>query len=300
MWRSKTFGPLMPLRAVSRDQKDLVMQSTTMNHRTVTALFHNRENANLAIEELVRAGIPRSAVRLTPETDVSSANETRTSSYDAARDEKGFWASLADMFMPDEDRYTYAEAMNRGSIMVTATVDEAQAETAEAVLERHGTVNVDESVESWRKEGWSGYSSASGTAQSAQAATSQAVQEVEERLRVGKRQVNSGRVKVRSYVIERPVSESVNLHSETVQVERRPVDRAVGAGEDAFKERTIEAQATSEEAVVAKEARVTGEVLVRKEGSDRTETVKDKVRSTKVDVDDERRSGTTRPGSKGA
>ena len=276
------------------------MQSTTMKHRTVTALFHNRADANRAIEELVGAGISRSAVRLTPETDVSSANETRTSSYDATRDEKGFWASLADMFMPDEDRYTYAEAMNRGSIMVTATVDEAQAETAEAVLERHGTVNVDESVEFWRKEGWSGYSGASGTAQRAQAGTSQAVQEVEERLRVGKRQVNSGRVKVRSYVIEKPVSESVNLHSETVQVERRPVDRAVGVGEDAFKERTIEAQATSEEAVVAKEARVTGEVLVRKEGSDRTETVKDKVRSTKVDVEDERRSGTTSPSGRGA
>jgi len=271
-----------------------------MNHRTVTALFDNRADANRAIEELVRAGISRSAVRLTPETDVSSAKETRTSSYDAARDEKGFWASLAGMFMPDEDRYTYAEAMNRGSIMVSATVDEAQAETAEALLERHGTVNVDESVESWRKEGWSGYSAASGSGQMAQEGTSQALQEVEERLRVGKRQVNSGRVKVRSYVIEKPVSESVNLHSETVQVERRPVDRAVGAGEDAFKERTIEAQATSEEAVVAKEARVTGEVLVRKEGSDRTETVKDKVRSTKVDVDDERRSGTTRPGSRGA
>jgi stress response protein YsnF len=107
-------------------------------------------------------------------------------------------------------------------------------------------------------------------------------------------------VRVRSYVIERPVSESVNLHSETVQVERRPVDRAIGAGEDAFQERTIEAQATSEEAVVAKEARVTGEVLVRKEGSDRTETVKDKVRSTKVDVDDERRTGTTNPRGRGA
>src|SRR4051794_22090588 len=300
MWRSKSFACSCRRGRCHVTKRISFMQSTTMKHRTVTALFHNRADANRAIEELVGAGISRSAVRLSPETDISSANETRTSSYDAARDEKGFWASLADMFMPDEDRYTYAEAMNRGSIMVSATVDEAQAETAEAVLERHGTVNVDESVESWRKEGWSGYSGASGAAQRAQAGTSQAVQEVEERLRVGRRQVNSGRVKVRSYVIEKPVSESVNLHSETVQVERRPVDRAGGVGEDAFKERTIEAQATSEEAVVAKEARVTGEVLVRKEGSDRTETVKDKVRSTKVDVEDERRSGTTSPSGRGA
>jgi uncharacterized protein (TIGR02271 family) len=285
----------MPLMR-SHHPKGLVMD-TAMNSRTVTALFHNREDATRAIEELVRAGISRHDIRLTPEKDVSPASEPTTSSYDTARDEKGFWASLADLFMPDEDRYTYAEAMNRGSIMVSAKVTEAQAETAEAILDRDGTINVDESVESWRKEGWSGYSAPSAAAQ---AGTSQTVPEVEERLRVGKRQVNSGRVRVRSYVVERPVSESVNLHSETVQVERRPVDRAIGAGEDAFKERTIEAQATSEEPVVAKEARVTGEVLVRKEGSDRTETVKDKVRSTKVDVDDDKRTGTTNPLGRGA
>src|SRR5215218_515341 len=273
---------------------------TAMNSRTVTALFHNREDATRAIDELVRAGISRADIRLTPEKDVSPASEPTTSSYDTARDEKGFWASLADLFMPDEDRYTYAEAMNRGSIMVTATVSEAQAETLEEILDRDGTINVDESVESWRKEGWSGYSAPGATGQRAQAGTSETVPEVEERLQVGKRQVNSGRVRVRSYVVERPVSESVNLHSETVQVERRPVDRAIDAGEDAFTERTIEAQATSEEPVLAKEARVTGEVLVRKEGSDRTETVKDKVRSTKVDVDDERRTGTTNPLGRGA
>jgi uncharacterized protein (TIGR02271 family) len=273
---------------------------TVTKRRTVTALFHNRQDATRAIEDLERAGISRADVRLTPENDVSLASEQGTSSYDADRDEKGFWASLADMFMPDEDRYTYAEAMNRGSIMVSATVTEVQAETAEAILDRDGTINVDESVEAWRKEGWSGYSAPSAPEQRSQSGTSQSIPEVEEQLRVGKRQVNSGRVRVRSYVVERPVSESVNLHSETVQVERRPVDRAIDAGEDAFTERTIEAQATSEEPVVAKESRVTGEVLVRKEGSDRTETVKDRVRSTKVDVDDDRRSETTNPIRRGA
>lgn len=51
-------------------------------------------------------------------------------------------------------------------------------------------------------------------------------------------------------------------------------------------ERTIEAVPTSEEAVVSKEARVTGEVLVRKQASDRTETVTGEVRSTKAGVED--------------
>lgn len=95
-------------------------------------------------------------------------------------------------------------------------------------------------------------------------------------------------MKVRSYVIETPVQEDVRLRSETVHVERRPVDRALEAGENAFQDRTIEATATSEEAVVSKEARVTGEVLLKKDVGERVETVTDKVRSTKVEVEDNR------------
>ena len=51
---------------------------------------------------------------------------------------------------------------------------------------------------------------------------------VEERLRVGKRDVGLGRVRVRSYVVEEPVSADVRLREERVEVERRPVDRPLG------------------------------------------------------------------------
>jgi len=92
-------------------------------------------------------------------------------------------------------------------------------------------------------------------------------------------------------VIETPVTEQVSLHSETVHVERRPVNRPIAAGDEAFRERTIEATATSEEAVIAKEARVTGEVVVKKDATDRTKTVTDTVRSTRVEVEDNRSAG---------
>jgi uncharacterized protein (TIGR02271 family) len=111
---------------------------------------------------------------------------------------------------------------------------------------------------------------------------------VEERLRVGKRETAHGRVRIRSYVVETPVQEQVTLHEERVQVDRRPVDRPVGAADDVFRERTIEATETSEEAVVSKEARVKEEVVVRKQAEERTETVRDTVRQTKVEVEDER------------
>jgi stress response protein YsnF len=103
-------------------------------------------------------------------------------------------------------------------------------------------------------------------------------------------------VRVRSYVVETPVEEQVTLREERVAVERRPADRALGDAEQAFQERTIEAEERAEEAVVSKEARVTEEVVVRKEAEQRTETISDTVRSTEVEVDDERTSrgtGTT-------
>ena len=111
---------------------------------------------------------------------------------------------------------------------------------------------------------------------------------VEERLRVGKRDVNLGRVRVRSYVVEEPVSEDVRLREDRVEVERRPVDRALEGDEAAFVDRTIEAEERAEEAVVSKDARVTEEISLRRESQERTETVSDTVRRTEVEVEDDR------------
>jgi len=121
----------------------------------------------------------------------------------------------------------------------------------------------------------------------------------EEELHVGKREVGHGRVRIRSRVIERPVSEQVTLREERVDVERRPVSgeyREGAVGGDPFQERTIEVEERGEEAVVSKEARVVEEVVVRKEAETRTETISDTVRKTEVDVEDERNvrgTGTT-------
>jgi len=268
-----------------------------MTQQMISAMFDKRPEAARAVDELVKAGIPRASIRLLPEneTPVTSA----TGSYDQKRDDKGFWASLGDFFLPDDDRYIYAEAMNRGSIMVTATVDSAQSDQAEDILEKHGTVNIDERESSWRKEGWGGYPAGSAEAGATNISSSarpgsrtpsegEVLPVVEEQLKVGKRQVSGGRVKIRSYVVETPVQEQVSLRTENVRVDRRPVDRPVTPGEDPFRERTVEAQANSEEAVVSKTARVTGEVAVKKDAEQRSETVSDTVRSTKVDVDDDR------------
>jgi uncharacterized protein (TIGR02271 family) len=109
---------------------------------------------------------------------------------------------------------------------------------------------------------------------------------VEEELQVGTRQVRRGGVRLYTRVTERPVEETVRLRDEEVHVERRPVDRpATEADVAAAKEGTLEVTETDEEAVARKQARVVEEVVVRKDVQEHTETVRDTVRRTEVEVE---------------
>ena len=126
------------------------------------------------------------------------------------------------------------------------------------------------------------------------------LQVVEESLSVGKRSVSRGKVRLHSYVVETTVSEDVRLRDETVSIDRHAVDRPVAAlGADAFKERTIEMEEIDEEAVVGKSARVVEEIGIRKDVADRTETIRDTVRSTKVDIEDGQTIDTAKTGVTG-
>ncbi|WP_147206390.1 YsnF/AvaK domain-containing protein, partial [Segetibacter aerophilus] len=110
---------------------------------------------------------------------------------------------------------------------------------------------------------------------------------IEENLEVGKREVRSGGVRLRSRIIERPVEESVRLKEERVNVERNRVDRpATEADFNAFDEKNIEMIERKEVPVVNKQARVVEEVSLNKDVSERNETISDTVRKTEVDVTD--------------
>jgi uncharacterized protein (TIGR02271 family) len=109
---------------------------------------------------------------------------------------------------------------------------------------------------------------------------------IEEQVEVGTRQIRSGGVRLYTRVIERPVEETVRVRDERVTVERHPVDRPATTSDlTAFKEGMIELTETAEEAVVSKQARVVEEVVVNKEATERTETVRDTVRRTEVEVE---------------
>jgi hypothetical protein len=112
----------------------------------------------------------------------------------------------------------------------------------------------------------------------------QVIPVVKEELTVGKRPIERRR-RIRTYVIERPVEEQVTLRDERVVVERRPASGELGP--DALQQREFEVIERHEEPVVERRTRGVEEVVVRKEAQEHTETVRDTVRETKVEVEGE-------------
>ncbi|WP_200840673.1 YsnF/AvaK domain-containing protein [Geminicoccus flavidas] len=349
---------------------------------TVTALYDTRGAAEAARDGLIGISIQEENITIRGTDDLSQPVE---------QESKGFWASLGDLFMPDEDRSLYSEGVRRGGYLLIANVPEGMEREAEEIMERADPIDLDERSANWRSEGWTGESYRSDSSYGAGAAAvgagtaggtygtgtddlgtrseftdttgmtdtrsefsdtagmtgttgmtgsaagqdlagaraagatsvsvgdmpthgsvtgtggyegdlrgsdrlgtagdEQAVQLAKEELRVGKRDVSGGRVRIRTYVVERPVEADVNLRQEHVTIDRRPVDREATVGDEAFQERTIEATERSEEAVVDKVARVKEEIGLHRDVENRTETVRDTVRETEAEIEDDRATG---------
>jgi len=211
----------------------------------------------------------------------------------------GLVGALTGAGVPEEDAAYYNEGVRRGGTLIAVKTDDAMADRVAQILSDDGAINIDERAAQWRQEGFLP-TPATQTAQTthtappptpantqARAAEGEAVfPVVEEKLQVGKRQIERGGVRVYSHIEETPVTENVTLREEHVTVDRRPVDRPItDADMAAFKEDSIEVTEMAEEPVVAKQARVVEEVVVGKEATQRTETIKDTVRRTDVEVE---------------
>ncbi len=114
----------------------------------------------------------------------------------------------------------------------------------------------------------------------------------EEQLKVGKRRVDAGGVRLRKIVRTETVNTPVELRREEVVVERIPASEMRPGDVKAadFQEKDINVTLHREEAVVAKETVVTGAVRLHKTEETETQNVSDTVRKEDVEVD---RTGVT-------
>jgi uncharacterized protein (TIGR02271 family) len=270
------------------------------NQSTIIAAFRNVADAQAAAQELQTKGIDRNNIYM--ETEQSSQGGTQTAG--TTHHERGVIGWLKSLFREDDDydRAGYEQALGTGHVLLRVEAQEDQFDMIADVLERHSSVDVHRQAGNTRAYA----AAASGTAASGTAASgagtaqADAINVVEEELKVGKRRILRGGVRIYSRVVEEPVQETVTLQDERVRVERRPVNREANAADlKAGQEQVIEVEEFAEEPVISKEARVVEEVLIGKETSQKTETVRDSVRHTEVDVEQTPGSAGTNAGTAG-
>jgi uncharacterized protein (TIGR02271 family) len=294
-----------------------------MQH-TLVAVFDNRDSAQNAMDALLSADFSRTNVSISSSDTSAGSAGSATHDDSVGGSVKHFFSNLfgADH---DDHASRYAGAVTQGHHVLTVTAQsDAEVDRASNLIEHFNPLDIDErdagtsasamdpSVLSTIRTGGSslGASMQAGATGSSSYGTgslgdstqsgsmqrdmgeqlndqrSAAIPVVQEELKVGKREVNRGGVRVFSRIVETPVNESVNLREEHVNVERRPVDQPISALDaSAFKEQSIELRETAEEAVVQKTARVVEEVVVGKEVSQREQQINDTVRHTEVQVE---------------
>ncbi|HET7883825.1 MAG TPA: YsnF/AvaK domain-containing protein, partial [Acetobacteraceae bacterium] len=214
-------------------------------------------------------------------------------------------------YRSDADRYDQRSSAGDTVLSVTLT-DDTQIHRTIEVLEAHHPVGIDETTDDYEGAASTDASASRGSAAStdtyaspglstsaaaspsttSSGETRTAVQGREEEViplakeevDIGKRQVDRGTTRVRRYVVETPVEREVNLQGERVTVERRRPAAGAASGAGQFEERVVELHETEEVPVVQKTARVDEEVVVRREPTERTETVRDTVRREQVEV----------------
>ncbi|MDQ6704439.1 MAG: YsnF/AvaK domain-containing protein [Acidobacteriota bacterium] len=247
------------------------MDKATMT--TVVGVFNDHRTAKAVARELEDSGFSSGDVRITGQD------------HDTGGQESGighFFRHLFGSDVDDRDTGYYEEAIGRGSAVVTVDADQDMTERAVEIMNRNGAINVDQGGDTRQYE----RSGAPERESLDRDSGRRSIPVVEEELQVGKRAVQRGGVRIYSHVTERPVEEQVTLRDERVNVERHAVDRPVSAADTAnLRDQTIEVTEMSEEPVISKRARVVEEVSIGKEITERTETVRDKVRRSDVKVE---------------
>ena len=212
---------------------------------TVVAMFETYDRALAARDVLVSAGIDRSRIEI-----LAQSGTAEDASFRYERNDEGIWGAIKRFFMPDEDTHLYAEGIRCGYAMLVVRTGAGDQEQVIRLLESQDAIDVDTHAANWRQSGWSGVheghtawqgqrsSSTDGLTSAATGASAdfaatgaagrgqeEVIPVYEEQLRVGKREVGRGSVRVRSYVVEQPVEEQVRLREERVDIERRPGQR---------------------------------------------------------------------------
>ncbi|WP_266205364.1 YsnF/AvaK domain-containing protein [Pontibacter kalidii] len=251
-----------------------------MKRQTVIGIFDYGVDAQMAAQQLEKAGIPSNKIDIAVHGARDKSAASNTPQQPQNRDNDSRVGNFFNSLLGNRDESAkYSQVAQNGSIVTVHTSSEEESRKVSQILDKAGAIDVNEratqqggGMASSTKGNWTG--------------SSASIPVVEENLNVGKREVETGGVRLRSRIIERPVEENLRLREEHVNVERRPVNRPASERDlDTFKEGEKTMTEHAEIPMVNKEARVVEEVRLNKETTEHTEKIKDTVRKQDVEVD---------------
>jgi uncharacterized protein (TIGR02271 family) len=247
----------------------------------------------MAYEKIVavydKVGKAKEAARAL-ESSGFSANDisvlSRESLTDTEVHEGGLWRRLFGRNVGDHESSVYGRTIESGGAVLALRTLDTEVPRAMKILDVHNPVD---SSDRTTNLGVAPAAARSAVTPPATTSRTTAKEEVlrlaEEQLDVGKRQVETGKARVRRFVTERPVEANVTLHEEHAEMMRRAVTDPSPARDVDWSDKTIEITETAEQAVVNKTAHVAEEVVIRREGSDHVETVRGTVRRQQVELE---------------
>lgn len=267
-----------------------------MAHEKIVTLFDSAIQAEAAKRNLVKAGFS--------DRDISLISGERLQEEGHSIRHPSIWQRLFGHSVDKEQADVYTRAMDKGGVVLTIRTEEEKLARAMTILHSHDSVDVPSRMQSSVENGTTapGINPTTAGQQFAGETNDRQVEPrrtsltgdeseadilrlAEEQVQVGKRLVSEGSTRVRRYTVTDTVSEDISLHEQHADIFRRSVNEPALAGEVDWSEKTVEVAETHEQPVINKTTHVKEEVVVRTDGSDRTETINDTVRRQEVDID---------------
>jgi hypothetical protein len=176
-------------------------------HHTLVAVFDDFGEAQRARSDLVSSGFQEQEIHL--DTTQGGTAPPRASSEESSIGH--FFRSLIGKDENANEAEEYERAMQLGKTVLSLDADEAQDERAIEILKRHHPIEL---------QGDDDATLRAGEGQDIGPGQTEAIPVVEEELKVGKREVQRGGVRIYKKVTERPVEQEINLKEEKVTIER--------------------------------------------------------------------------------
>ena len=245
----------------------------------VVSVYGTMDKAKSALNVLKSSGIDTSDVSLLDRSTLGT---------EVDQQQVGLWRRLFGENVWEHEAAVYGDTLRRGGVVLAVRGPRERVAKIMAILDAHDPVDVHEHAAKIGADvpiEAKALVTAPGSAAATGAGKEEVLRLAEEQLNVGKRLFETGTTRIRRFVTERPVEAQVNLHEEHAKVVRRAVTDPNYIADIDWSDKEYTVTETAEQPVVSKTARVVEEIAVGREGSERTETVRDTVRRQQADVE---------------